>query len=185
MESLSRNSSTYKKPSERAARFVLGIFGWIRDIAGSTTTTLPRGHAVQHHGNALPPGKALRYPFILLVEDNPNTAGDFTKAICDYYLNGSIIIFVAHTFDAAHAFFENEEISLVIMDADLDDEDGDGATLTQQFLKQEPSLTILANSSSKISNLKLTGFGAVDTLGKNPEKLKNWLLRHDPSGASA
>lgn len=182
---MSRDNRTYKKPSERAARFVLGIFGWIKDIAGSTSTILPRGHAVQHHGNPLGPGKFLQYPSILLVEDNPNAARDFIKAICDYYLYGSIIIFVAHTFDAALAFFENEEVKLVIMDADLDDEDGDGATLTQQFLKEAPHLTILANSSSKISNLKLTGFGALETLGKNPEKLKSWLLLHDPTGANA
>jgi len=71
------------------------------------------------------------------------------------------------------------------MDADLDDEDGDGAILSKQFLSQKPYLTILANSSSKISNLKLTGFGAIETLEKNPEKLKSWLLLHDPVGADS
>ena len=70
----------------------------------------------------------------------------------------------------------------MVQEADLDDEDGNGATLTQQFLSQKPYLAILANSSSKISNLKLTGFGAIETLGKNPEKLKSWLLLHDPAG---
>lgn len=181
---MSNDSRTYKKPSERAARFVLGIFGWVKDIVGSTTSTIPRGHAVQHQGRPLPPGTVLRYPSILLVEDNPNTAREFIETIIEYYVCGSILVFVAHTFDAAVSFFENEEIDLVIMDADLDDEDGDGATLTQQFLSQKPHLTILANSSSRISNLKLTGFGALETVGKSREKLKSWLLQHDSAGAN-
>jgi hypothetical protein len=68
------------------------------------------------------------------------------------------------------------------MDADLDDMNGDGVTLTQKFLRENPDLPILANSSSKISNMKLTGCGAVYTVGKNPEKLKGWLLSNDPAG---
>ena len=180
---MNNSKRKYQKPSERAARFILGIFGWIKHIAGSTATVIPRGQAVQHHGKELPPGKALQYPSILLVEDDPNIARDFIQVIKKYYTCGSIMIFVAHAYDAAVTFFENEDVNLVIMDADLDDEDGDGAILTQEFLGQKPYLTILANSSSKISNYKLTGFGAIGTLGKNPEKLKNWLLLHDPAGA--
>jgi DNA-binding response OmpR family regulator len=117
------------------------------------------------------------------VEDDTNAADNFIEVVKSYYVRGSVKIFVAHAYDAAVSFFENEAIDLVIMDADLDDEDGDGVSLTQQFLKQKPELTILANSSSKISNLKLTGSGAKETLGKNPEKLKSWLLLHDPAGA--
>jgi len=180
---LNKTLRKYQKPSERAAGFILNIFGWIRYIVGSTTTVIPRGHAVQHLGSELVSGKSLRFQKILLVEDDTNAAGDFIEAIKSYYVCGSVIIFVAHTYDAAVIYFENEDINLVIMDADLDDEDGDGATLTRQFLKQKPDLTILANSSSKISNLKLTGSGAKEILGKSPEKLKNWLLLHDPAGA--
>ena len=174
----------YQKPSERVARFILGIFGWIKYLTGSSSTVIPRGHAVKHHGRELPQGKALQYPSILLVEDDPNIARDFIEVIRNYYTCGSIIIFVAHAYDAAVTFFENEDVNLVIMDADLDDDEGDGAALIQQFLEQRPNLAILANSSSKISNLKLTGFGAIETLGKNPEKLKSWLLLHDQEGAA-
>ena len=72
----------------------------------------------------------------------------------------------------------------MIMDADLDDEDGDGTILTRKFLGERPDITILANSSSKISNLKLTGLGAIETLGKSTKKLKGWLTRYDPTGTT-
>ena len=173
----------YKKPSERAAGFILNIFGWIRHIIGSTTTVIPRGYTVQHFGSELGPGKSLQFKNILLVEDDTNVADNFIEAVKSYYVRGSVKIFVAHAYDAAVSFFENEAIDLVIMDADLDDEDGDGVSLTQQFLNQKPDLTILANSSSTIANVRLTGLGAKEPLGKNPEKLKSWLLLHDPTGA--
>ena len=180
---MNKTGREYKKPSERAAGLILNIFGWIRYIVGSTTNVIPRGYAVQHLGSELEPGKSLQFKNILLVEDDTNVAEDFIEALKSYYICGSVIIFVAHAYDAAVSYFENEGINLVIIDADLDDGDGDGATLTRQLLIQKPDLTILANSSSKISNLKLTGSGAKETLGKSPEKLKNWLLLHDPTGA--
>lgn len=173
----------FRKPGERAAGFVLGIFGWIRYIIGSTGVVIPPGRVVEHHGRDLAPGKVLRYPMILLVEDNPGTAEDFIRAITAYYTYGPVRIFIAHTHEAAMNFFENEAISMVIMDADLDDGDGDGADLTRRFVARKPHLPVLANSSRKISNLKLTGSGAVESLGKNPQKLRNWLQKHDPAGA--
>ena len=180
---MNNSKRKYQKPSERAALFILSIFGWVKYIIGSRSAVMPRGHAVKHHGRELPPGKSLQFSSILLVEDDPNIAMDFIAVIKQYYVCGSIMIFVAHAYDAAVTFFENEEVKLVIMDADLDDEDGDGVSLTRQFLAQKPYLVILANSSSKISNHKLTGFGAMETLGKNPERLKKWFLQHDPAGS--
>lgn len=172
----------YKKPSERAARFVLGIFEWLRDIFHSPMTTLPSGQVVQHSGQELTAGESIRYPCILLVEDNPVNAEQFVGAIKSYYLYGSVSIFVAYRYGAAVTYFENENINLVIMDADLDDDEGDGSMLTQKFLGERPEITILANSSNKLSNLKLTGFGAIETLGKSPVKLHSWLLLNDPTG---
>jgi len=179
---LHKKGSAGKSPSERTALFILGIAGWFRSIFGSTPAHLPHGQAFQHSGRKLPPGKAVRYPSILLVEDNPGIAAGFIEAIRNYYVFGTIQILVAHTYGSAVTFFENDDVELVIMDADLDDEDGDGATLTLKFLDAKPKITILANSSNMISNLKLSGFGASETLGKNPEKLKSWLLKHDPTG---
>jgi CheY-like chemotaxis protein len=172
-----------RRPSERTALFILGVIGWFRDIIGSTAE-LPHGRVFQHFGKELPPGKTLRYPSILIVEDNPGIAANFIEVIRNYYTFGTVQILVAHTYASAVTFFENEAVELVIMDADLDDQNGDGATLTLKFLGGRPEITILANSSSKISNLKLTGFGARETVGKNPERLKNWFLNHDPAGQS-
>jgi CheY-like chemotaxis protein len=181
-QQLSNAGRKYQRPSERAARFILSIFGWFKDIIGSTTTTIPRGQVFQHQGDYLSAGKNIQFPQILLVEDNPNSARDFIEAIKKYYVFGSVKILVAYAYDAAVTFFDNEDIDLVIMDADLDDEDGDGAALTQKFIAARPGLTILANSSSRISNLKLTGLGAIGPLGKSTEKFNNWLLINDPAG---
>jgi len=170
-----------RRPSERTALFILGVVGWFKDIVGSTQC-LPHGQAFQLCGRELPHGKALRYPSILLVEDSPGIAAGFIETIRNYYVFGTVQLLVAHTYESAVTFFENEDVSLVIMDADLDDEDGDGAALILKFLGERPEITILANSSSRISSLKLTGFGARESLGKSPEKLKNWLLLHDPTG---
>jgi CheY-like chemotaxis protein len=174
----------YQRPSERTAHFILAILGFFKDIFASSSKILPRGHVFQHQGDCLSEGKEIRYPLILLVEDNPNISRQFIEAIKYYYVFGSVNILAAYAYDAAVTFFDNEDINLVIMDADLDDEDGDGAILTQKFLGERPGITILANSSSKISNLKLTGLGAIETLEKSTKKLEEWLLRHDPTGTT-
>ena len=172
-----------QRPSERTARFILSIWGWLREIFKGTAATVPRGQVFRHQGEYLPPGKVIRYPSILLVEDNPNIAHEFIAAIKNYYSFGSVEILVAYVYDAAVTLFDNEDISLVIMDADLDDAGGDGVILVQKFLAERPGITILANSSSRISNLKLTGFGAIGTLGKSTAKLNNWLSINDPAGS--
>jgi CheY-like chemotaxis protein len=172
----------YKKPSERAAKFVLAIASFFKDMFTAPTAVIPRGRVVQHEGQVLSGGKKLHYPHILLVEDNPTRAEEFIEIIKNYYVFGSVKIFIAHAYDAAVTFFTNEDIDLVIMDVDLDDEDGDGANLTQKFLTEKPDLSILANSSKRISNLKLTGLGAIETLGKKAEKLRTWLSKNDPVG---
>lgn len=172
----------YKKPSERVAKFVLAIAGFFKDMFTAPTAVIPRGRVFQHEGQVLLENKKLHYPHILLVEDNPARADEFLEMIKKYYVFGSVKIFIAHAYDAAVTFFTNEDIDLVIMDVDLDDEDGDGANLTQKFLIEKPDLTILANSSKRISNLKLTGLGAIESLGKKTEKLREWLSQNDPVG---
>jgi CheY-like chemotaxis protein len=172
----------YRKPSERAAGLFLSLIGWLKCIIGSTSCVVPPGRTIEHRGKDLPLDKTLRYPTILLVEDNPHAAESSLAVITKHYLYGSVIILIAHTYDAAVTFFNDEEVSLVIMDADLDDDDGDGADLTRRFLDRKPHLPILANSSSRISSRKLVNLGAVDTLGKSSKKLADWLCRHDPAG---
>jgi len=184
VQTVNNSGRKHQKPSERTARFILGLLGWIRSIFTSTSTIIPRGQMFHHEGDFLSAGQEIRYPHILLIEDNPIMAQNFIKAINDYYVFGSVKILVAYAYDAAVTFFDNEEVNLVIMDADLDDADGDGATLTRKFLRERPEMSILANSSSRISNLKLTGFGAIASLEKSTEKLKDWLLLNDPRGAT-
>jgi len=184
VQTVNNSGRKHQKPSERTARFILGLLGWIRSIFTSTSTIIPRGQMFHHEGDFLSAGQEIRYPHILLIEDNPIMAQNFIKAINDYYVFGSVKILVAYAYDAAVTFFDNEDVNLVIMDADLDDADGDGATLTRKFLRERPEMSILANSSSRISNLKLTGFGAIANLEKSTEKLKDWLLLNDPRGAT-
>jgi CheY-like chemotaxis protein len=178
------NSRKYTRPSERTALFILGIVGFIKGIFTSSATVIPRGRVLQHQGNYLSAGQEIRYTRILLVEDNPNIAREFLEVIKNYYVFGSVKILVAYAYDAAVTFFDNEDINLVIMDADLEDQEGDGAALTRKFLDERPETIILANSSSRISNMKLTGFGAIASLEKSTEKFKGWLLLNDPAGTS-
>ncbi|KPK23821.1 MAG: hypothetical protein AMJ61_14930 [Desulfobacterales bacterium SG8_35_2] len=173
-----------KRPSERTALFILAIISWVKDIFASSAAVIPRGQVFQHQGNYLSAGKEIRYSRILLVEDNPSIAREFIEAIKTYYVFGSVKILVAYAYDAAVTFFDNEDIDLVIMDADLDDIDGDGAGLTSKFLGVRQETIILANSSSRISNMKLTGFGACGSVDKSSKKLKDWLLLNDPTGAT-
>jgi CheY-like chemotaxis protein len=178
------NSRKYTRPSERTALFILGIVGFIKGIFASSAIVMPRGRVFQHQGNYLSAGKELRYPRILLVEDNPDIAQDFFEVIKNHYVFGSVKILVAYTYDAAVTFFDNEDINLVIMDADLEDHEGDGAALIRKFLGKRPETPILANSSSRIANMKLTGFGAVGSLEKSTQKFKSWLLLNDPAGTT-
>jgi CheY-like chemotaxis protein len=178
------NSRKYTRPSERTTLFILGIVDFIKGIFASSATVIPRGRVFQHQGNYLSAGKEIRYPRILLVEDNPDIAQDFIEVIKNYYVFGSVKILVAYAYDAAVTFFDNEDINLVIMDADLDDQEGDGAGLIRKFLGERPETPILANSSSRISNMKLTGFGAIGSLEKSTEKFKGWLLLNDPAGTT-
>lgn len=182
-DTLKDQDRQYHSPSERVALVILGITGFFRDMFTAPTRVIPRGRVVQHQGESPAAGIEPRYPNILLVEDDPARAEEFIETIKKYYLFGKVKIFVAHAYDAARTFFANEPINLVIMDADLDDDAGDGAMLTREFLNKAPELTILANSSRKIFNMKLTGLGAKDVLGKKTEKLQNWLKANDPAGS--
>jgi len=171
------------RPNERTVRFLVRIIDWIKDIVSSTGAARPRGQVIELRGRKLLPGQEIRFVNILLVEDNPDVAADFIETIRRYYVFGDVMLLVAYGFDAAVSFFSTEDISLVIMDADLDDEEGDGVELTRSFSEQKQDVTILANSSSALSNMKLTGFGAVEVLGKDPKRLRLWLQTNDPFGA--
>jgi len=171
------------RPNERTVRFLVRIVDWIKGIVSSTGNARPRGQVIELRGRKLPPGKEIRFAKILLVEDNPDIGANFIETLRQFYVFGDVALFVAYGFDAAVSFFSTTDVGLVIMDADLDDEEGDGVELTRRFFGQKQDVTILANSSSALSNMKLTGFGAVGVLGKDPKRLRLWLQKNDPFGA--
>ena len=171
------------RPNEITVRFMVRIVDWIKDIVFSTGSVRPRGQVIELRGRNLPPGSDIRFAKILLVEDNPDIAADFIETLRQFYVFGDVVIHVAYGFETAGSFFSTEDIRLVIMDADLDDEEGDGVELTRRFCEQKQDVTVLANSSSAISNMKLSGFGAVEVLGKDPKRLRLWLQTNDPFGA--
>ena len=171
------------RPNEITVRFLVRIVDWIKDIVFSTGSVRPRGQVIEFRGRNLPPGSDIRFAKILLVEDNPDIAADFIETLRQFYVFGDVVVHVAYGFETAGSFFRTEDIGLVIMDADLDDEEGDGVELTRRFCEQKQDVTVLANSSSAISNMKLSGFGAVDVLGKDPKRLRLWLQTNDPFGA--
>ena len=171
------------RPNEITVRFLVRIVDWIKGIVSSTGTARPKGQVIELRGRKLPSGREIRFSNILLVEDNPDIAADFIETFRQYYVLGDVEIHVAYGFETAVSFFNTKDMSLVIMDADLDDEEGDGVELTRRFCEQKQDITILANSSSTLSNMKLTGFGAAEVLGKDPKRLRLWLQTNDPFGA--
>lgn len=184
-EDPSLNRQTAKRhptPGERAARALLSSVGWMKDCLSSFRIKRPGGRIIRHRGRALPAGVAIRFARILIVEDDPQTAQTFMDAIRQFYLYGDILIFLAYGFDTAVSFFENEDIKLVIMDSELNDETGDGMLLTRRFFAERPEIVVLANSSSRISNLRMESHGAADSLGKNRAQLQAWLDEHDGAG---
>ena len=177
------NTGRRMRPNERTVRFLVRIVGWIKHIVFSTGSVRPRGQVIELRGRKLPPGRDIRFAKILLVEDNPDIAADFIETLRQFYVFGDVVIHVAYGFETAGSFFSTVDINLVIMDADLDDEEGDGVELTRRFCEQKQDVTVLANSSSALSNMKLTGSGAVEVLGKDPKRLRLWLQTNDPFGA--
>lgn len=134
---------------------------------------------IRHRAAALPEGKVIRFRHILIVEDNVDEAISLVKAIKLHYTAGAVTILIAFAHAAAVELFSEFECNLVIMDKDLKDEHGDGVLLTEEFLKQKPGLTILANSSDYNFNRELVAAGATGVIGKSPRQLRNWLWSHD------
>ena len=178
-----QSSGQHPTPGERAARALLSSVGWMKACLSSFRIKHPEGRIIRHGGRSLPAGVMIRFTRILIVEDDPQTAQTFADAIRQFYLYGDVSIFLAYGFNAAVSFFKNEDIKLVIMDSELNDEAGDGILLTRKFVTEKPDTVILANSSSKISNLRMESHGAADSIGKNQAQLHAWLDEHDGAGA--
>ncbi len=173
-----------KTPGDRAALKILAVFQWFKDCFSSFRMSRPEGKIVKHHGKPLAEKVSLRFPRILLVEDNMQTAQDFVDVLRHYYQFGNVEIYVAYSFASAVSFFSTANINLVIMDSDLTDAQGNGLALTKKFSKEKPESIILANSSSKTSNAMLVSNGANATIGKDFRRLQKWLFENDKAGAN-
>jgi CheY-like chemotaxis protein len=167
---------------ERAAKALLTVFDWGRDVLFTFRGVRPTAKVIAHRGLALPDTLQLRFPKILLVEDDAQAAQFFIDVIRDHYKFGQVTIFFASCFTTAWSFFTSENIQLVILDADLNDESGDGIVLTEKFICQRPGIIILANSSSKTANARMLSCGAHESINKSFAQLQSWLTANDPAG---
>jgi CheY-like chemotaxis protein len=178
------NQKTAQRPTagERAAKAVLAVINSVRELIASFRWVRPTAQVIHHKGKALLSSGNVRFARILLVEDDVQTAKSIMDTLIHYYAFGDVTIYFASCFQSAISFFEHEDIQLVIMDSDLHDEQGDGFALTERFITQQPQIIILANSSSRMANMKMVSGGARAGIGKSPEKLQSWLLENDRAG---
>jgi CheY-like chemotaxis protein len=167
----------------RVAKALLGVIGFGREVFSSFTVSRPTARVFSHRGRELKAGRQLRFSKILLVEDDAQTAQAFMDIIRHHYQFGHVTIALASTIEAAKSFFSHEVIDLVIMDSDLNDEEGDGLVLTEMFAAQRPDIVILANSSSKAANARMRDAGARASVGKSYKQMASWLRLNDPAGA--
>ena len=169
---------------ERAAKAILAAINSVKALLASFRTARPTAQIVNHHGRALKSAGQVAFARILVVEDNVRTAQSIVDTIKHNNTFGENSIFLATCFRTAQSFFSDADIQLVIMDSDLHDENGDGIMLTEKFTVAKPGVVILANSSSKMSNMQMKTRGASESTGKNLSNLRNWLLANDPVGSS-
>jgi DNA-binding NtrC family response regulator len=125
----------------------------------------------------------LAFTRILVVEDNVQSARSTVDTIKNYYAFGVASVYLATCFRTALSFYSEKDIQLVIMDSDLHDEQGDGIVLTKKFIAQNPRVVILANSSSRMANMKMESRGARESISKNLANLRSWLQANDPAGS--
>ena len=169
-------------PSERTAKAILACLTWVKELFSSFKGSRPTARVISHRGKKLPDEGAIRFSKILLVEDNPQTARAVIDIIGQHYRYGHVTISFASCFTAAVSFFTNDDIPLVIMDSDLNDENGNGIALTEKFLSHRPKTIILANSSSKTANARMIDLGARAGVYKSYAKLQSWFIENDPAG---
>jgi len=167
---------------ERAAKTVMAVIGSVKELLASFRRARPGAQVIHHKGRDLLSADSVQFARILLAEDNVQTAQSIIDTLRDYYTFGDVTIYFATCFQSALAFFEHEDIQMVIMDSDLHDDHGDGFVLTKRFVIQQPGIIILANSSSKMANMKMVSAGARAGIGKSNEKLRSWLLANDRAG---
>jgi CheY-like chemotaxis protein len=181
-KSLHLKTGSPSTAGERAVHMILAAMTWVKDLLASFKGVRPVAQVIHHQGRALATADNVRFARILVVEDNVQTAKSIADTLGHYYTFGDVTIYIATCFQSALSFFGHEDIQLVIMDSDLHDELGDGFALLEKFVIQKPGVVILANSSSRMANMKMVSGGARAGIGKSYEKLQSWLLANDRAG---
>ena len=183
-KNLNRKTAHAPTAGERAAKAVLAAIGSVKELLASFRRARPGAQVIHHHGFALVSAGQVAFTRILVVEDNVQTARSIVDTIKQYYTFGEVSIYLATCFRTALSFFADQDIQLVIMDSDLHDEHGDGIALTEKFVVRKSGVVILANSSSRMANMKMKSCGARESTSKNVSKLRDWLQANDPAGSS-
>jgi DNA-binding response OmpR family regulator len=135
----------------------------------------PAGRTVRLQGEPSAAGPPPKFDQILIVDDIPRYAQRSLETISQFYENAELTVHITHTFAEAKATFTQHDIDLVILDQDLNDFQGDGAILLQDFQSQKPGITVLANSSEQKYNKILLRGGAKVALAKDARALRRWL----------
>ncbi len=125
--------------------------------------------------NLIPRRRSAKFDHILIVEDIPRYAQASLDTIRQCYKDTDVTVYLSHTFAAALKAFQQYDINLVILDLDLDDYEGDGEMLLNNFRSQKTGITVLANSSEPRYNEILLAGGAAAVLSKDVRKLQKWL----------
>lgn len=144
----------------------------------SLRQSTPASRTVHLQGDSPSPGPPPKFDQILIVDDIPRYAQKSLETIGQFYQNKTITVYITHTFAEALATFQQYDINLVILDLDLNDFQGDGANLLQEFISRKPEITVLANSSEQKYNQILLKGGAKIALAKDSKKLRLWLTTH-------
>jgi len=118
---------------------------------------------------------APKFDQILVVDDIPHYAQAALEVIGQIYQDAELTVHICHTFAAAMKTFQQYDIKLVVLDLDLDDLEGDGALLLENFRLQRPDIIALANSSEQKYNDILVRGGAIAVVGKDARTLHEWL----------
>lgn len=116
-----------------------------------------------------------KFDQILIVDDIAQYARTALEVIGQFYQYSELTVHICHTFTAALTTFQQHKIKLIVLDLDLDDLEGDGALLLQNFRLQSPDIIVLANSSEQKYNDILVKGGANAVVGKSARSLHEWL----------
>jgi DNA-binding NarL/FixJ family response regulator len=148
---------------------------FLSGLAISIQQRPPAPRIVTMQGTSSPVSRTPKFDQILVVDDIPRYAQSALDALRQFYTDFNLTVYLTYTFADALNAFQQYDINLVILDLDLDDFEGDGENLLQEFLSRKPEITVLANSSEQRYNEILLHGGAKAILAKDTDKLSQWL----------